>query len=122
MGDGISNLLCPLVFEIKSTLEVNKKKILTSENIAVLKAMLCANREADPEKIKIAAYYSVMRPTLMAPKGKPYSSWAGLISPAFSSISPSLAAMRPRAPVQALVLSAARAFGPASVTNLIRRA
>lgn len=50
--DGISNLLCPLVFEIKSILEANKKKILTSENIDVLKAMLCANREAEPEKIK----------------------------------------------------------------------
>ncbi len=45
----------------------------------VLAAMLEKNPPFQPDNVKIVAYYSVMKPTLMAPKGKPYSTWEGLL-------------------------------------------
>ena len=45
----------------------------------VLAALLEKNPPFDPAKVKIVAYYSVMKPTLMAPKGKPYSTWEGFL-------------------------------------------
>lgn len=53
--------------------------LLFASPTPVLAAMLEKKPPFDPNKVKIAAYYSIMRPTLMAPKGKPYSSWEGLI-------------------------------------------
>lgn len=53
--------------------------ILLASPTPVIAALLEKKPPFDPTKVKIAAYYSVMRPTLMAPKGKPYSTWAGLI-------------------------------------------
>jgi tripartite-type tricarboxylate transporter receptor subunit TctC len=53
--------------------------ILLASPTPVIAALLEKKPPFDPAKVKIAAYYSVMRPTLMAPKGKPYSTWAGLI-------------------------------------------
>ncbi len=45
----------------------------------VLAALLEKNPPFDPAKVRIVAYYSVMKPTLMAPKGKPYSTWEGFL-------------------------------------------
>lgn len=53
--------------------------LLFASPTPVLAAMLEKNPPFDPIKVKIAAYYSVMKPTLLAPKGKPYSSWEGLL-------------------------------------------
>ena len=53
--------------------------VLLASPTPVIAALLEKKPPFDPEKVKIAAYYSVMRPTLMAPKGKPYSTWAGLV-------------------------------------------
>ncbi len=53
--------------------------ILLASPTPVIAALLEKKPPFDPTKVKIAAYYSVMRPTLMAPKGKPYSTWKGLI-------------------------------------------
>lgn len=53
--------------------------ILLASPTPVIAALLEKKPPFDPTKVKIVAYYSVMRPTLMAPKGKPYSTWKGLI-------------------------------------------
>ncbi len=53
--------------------------ILLASPTPVLAALLEKKPPFDPVKVKIVAYYSVMKPTLVAPKGKPYSTWAGLI-------------------------------------------
>lgn len=45
----------------------------------VIAALLEKNPPFDPTKVKVVAYYSIMKPTLMAPKDKPYSSWEGFI-------------------------------------------
>ncbi len=45
----------------------------------VLAALLEKNPPFKPSNVKIVAYYSIMKPTLMAPKGKPYSTWEGLL-------------------------------------------
>jgi len=54
--------------------------LLLASPTPVIAALLEKKPPFDPEKVKIAAYYSVMKPTLMAPKGKPYSNWKGLVS------------------------------------------
>ena len=53
--------------------------ILLASPTPIIAALLEKKPPFDPSKVKIAAYYSVMKPTLMAPKGKPYSSWEGLV-------------------------------------------
>jgi tripartite-type tricarboxylate transporter receptor subunit TctC len=53
--------------------------LLLASPTPIIAALLEKKPPFDPAKIKIAAYYSVMKPTLMAPKGKPYSSWQGLL-------------------------------------------
>lgn len=53
--------------------------ILLASPTPVIAALLEKKPPFDPANVKIAAYYSVMKPTLMAPKGKPYSSWDGLV-------------------------------------------
>ena len=53
--------------------------LLLASPTPVLAALLEKNPPFDPGKVKIVAYYSIMKPTLMAPKGKPYSTWEGLI-------------------------------------------
>ena len=45
----------------------------------VLAALLEKNPPFKPANVKIVAYYSIMKPTLMAPKGKPYSTWEGFL-------------------------------------------
>ena len=53
--------------------------LLFASPTPVLAALLEKKPPFDPANVKIVAYYSVMKPTLMAPKGKPYSSWEGLV-------------------------------------------
>lgn len=53
--------------------------ILLASPTPVIAALLEKKPPFDPANVKIVAYYSIMRPTLMAPKGKPYSTWDGLI-------------------------------------------
>lgn len=53
--------------------------ILLASPTPVIAALLEKKRPFEPDNVKIVAYYSVMKPTLMAPKGKPYSTWDGLI-------------------------------------------
>lgn len=53
--------------------------LLFASPTPVIAALLEKNPPFDPNNVKIVAYYSVMKPTLMAPKGKPYSSWDGLV-------------------------------------------
>ena len=54
--------------------------ILLASPTPVIAALLEKKPPFDPVKVKIAAYYSVMKPTLVAPKGKPFSTWKGLVS------------------------------------------
>jgi tripartite-type tricarboxylate transporter receptor subunit TctC len=53
--------------------------ILLASPTPVIAALLEKKPPFDPRKVKIAAYYSIMKPTLVAPKGKPYSTWDGLV-------------------------------------------
>lgn len=46
----------------------------------VMAALIEKNPPFDPADVKIAAYYSVMKPTLVGPKDKPYSTWDGLVA------------------------------------------
>ena len=54
--------------------------VLMASPTPVMAALMEKNPPYDPENVRIAAYYSVMKPTLVAPKGKPYSTWAGLVA------------------------------------------
>lgn len=54
--------------------------VLMASPTPVMAALIEKNPPYDPENVRIAAYYSVMKPTLVAPKGKPYSTWAGLVA------------------------------------------
>jgi len=54
--------------------------ILLASPTPVMAALIEKNPPFDPEKIRIPAYYSVMKPTLVAPKDKPYSTWEGLVA------------------------------------------
>ena len=53
--------------------------LLLGSPTPVIAALLEKNPPFDPDNVKIVAYYSVMKPTLMAPKGKPFSTWDGLV-------------------------------------------
>jgi tripartite-type tricarboxylate transporter receptor subunit TctC len=53
--------------------------ILLASPTPVIAALLEKKPAFDPRKVKIVAYYSIMKPTLVAPKDKPYSSWDGLV-------------------------------------------
>ncbi len=57
----------------------NGHTILLASPTPVIAALLEKKRPFEPDNVKIVAYYSIMKPTLMAPKGKPYSTWDGLI-------------------------------------------
>lgn len=47
----------------------------------VMAALIEKNPPFDPAKdVKIVAYYSVMKPSLLAPRGKPYHTWDGFIN------------------------------------------
>jgi tripartite-type tricarboxylate transporter receptor subunit TctC len=54
--------------------------VLLGSPTPVIAALLEKQPPFDPTKVKIVAYYSIMKPTLIALKGKPYSSWDGLVS------------------------------------------
>ena len=54
--------------------------ILMASPTPVMAALMEKSPPYDPANVRIAAYYSVMKPTLVAPKGKPYSTWAGLVT------------------------------------------
>jgi tripartite-type tricarboxylate transporter receptor subunit TctC len=45
----------------------------------VLAALAEKKPPFDPGNVKIVAYYSVMKTTLMSPKGKPYDTWDGFV-------------------------------------------
>jgi len=53
--------------------------ILLASPTPVMAALIEKNPPYDPTNVRIAAYYSVMKPTLVAQKGKAYSTWAGLV-------------------------------------------
>ncbi len=53
--------------------------VLLASPTPVLAAMAEKKPPFDTGNIKIVAYYSVMKTTLMAPKGKPYDTWDGFI-------------------------------------------
>ena len=47
----------------------------------VMAALIEKNPPFDPAKdVKVVAYYSVMKPTLLAPRDKPYHTWDGFIN------------------------------------------
>ncbi|MGZ0190323.1 MAG: Bug family tripartite tricarboxylate transporter substrate binding protein [Alphaproteobacteria bacterium] len=54
--------------------------VLLASPTPVMAALIEKNPPYDPANVKIAAYYSVMKPTLVGPKGKPYSTWEGLVA------------------------------------------
>ena len=54
--------------------------LLLASPTPVLAALAEKDPPFDPAAVKIVAYYSVMKPTLMAPKNKPYSTWEGLVN------------------------------------------
>ncbi len=53
--------------------------VLLGSPTPVIAAMLEKKAPFDPAKVKIVAYYSNMRTTVMAPKGKEYDSWKGFL-------------------------------------------
>lgn len=53
--------------------------IVLASPTPVLAALAEKKPPFDPSNVKIVAYYSVMKPTIMAPKGKPYDNWDGFI-------------------------------------------
>lgn len=55
--------------------------VIMASPTPVMAALSEKNRPFEPAKdIKVVAYYSVMKTTLMAPKGKPYDTWEGFIN------------------------------------------
>ena len=54
--------------------------VILASPTPVLAALAEKKPPFDPGKIKIVAYYSVMKTTLMSPKGKPYDTWKGFIA------------------------------------------
>ncbi len=54
--------------------------VLMGSPTPVIAALLEKQPPFDPTKVKIVAYYSIMKPTLIAPKDKPFSSWDGLVT------------------------------------------
>ena len=53
--------------------------LLFASPTPVLAALLEKTPPFDPANVKIVAYYSVMKPTLIVLKDKPYASWDGLV-------------------------------------------
>jgi len=53
--------------------------ILLASPTPVIAALMEAKPPFDPEAVKIAAYYSIMKPTMVAAKGKEWSTWEGLV-------------------------------------------
>ncbi len=53
--------------------------IILASPTPVLAALAEKKPPFDPGKVKIVAYYSVWKTTLIAPKGKPYDNWEGFI-------------------------------------------
>ncbi len=53
--------------------------VLLASPTPVIAALLEKKPPFDPSKVKLVAYYSVMKPTVMAMKDKPYANWDGLI-------------------------------------------
>jgi tripartite-type tricarboxylate transporter receptor subunit TctC len=54
--------------------------VILASPTPVLAAMAEKKPPFDTANVKIVAYYSVMKTTLMAPKGTPYDSWKGFIA------------------------------------------
>lgn len=54
--------------------------IILASPTPVMAALIEKNPPFDPANVKIAAYYSVMKPTLVGPKDKPYATWDGLVA------------------------------------------
>jgi tripartite-type tricarboxylate transporter receptor subunit TctC len=54
--------------------------VIMASPTPVIAAMLEKTPPYDPANVKIVAYYSVIRPTLMVPKNKPYSDWNGFVA------------------------------------------
>ncbi len=54
--------------------------ILLASPTPVMAALIEKNPPFDPANVKIPAYYSIMKPTLVGPKDKPYSTWDGLVA------------------------------------------
>lgn len=53
--------------------------VLLASPTPVLGSLIEKTPPFNPLNVKIVAYYSVFRPTLMVPKGKPYSDWQGFL-------------------------------------------
>lgn len=53
--------------------------ILLASPTPVIAALMEKKPPFDPEAVKIAAYYSIMKPTMVAAKGKEWSTWDGLV-------------------------------------------
>ncbi len=60
--------------------EADGHTILLASPTPVMAALMEKNPPFDPANVKIPAYYSVMKPTLVAQKDKPYSNWDGLVA------------------------------------------
>ena len=54
--------------------------ILLASPTPVMAALMEKKPPFDPQNVKIAAYYSVMKPTLIAPKDSAYSDWESLVA------------------------------------------
>ena len=53
--------------------------ILMASPTPVIAALMESKPPFNPDEVKIAAYYSVMKPTMVAAKGKEWSTWDGLV-------------------------------------------
>lgn len=54
--------------------------ILLASPTPVMAALMEKKPPFDPQNVKIAAYYSVMKPTLIAPKDSAYNDWASFVA------------------------------------------
>lgn len=53
--------------------------ILLASPTPIIAALQESDPPFDPNEVKVVAYYSVMKPTIVAPKDKPFSTWEGLV-------------------------------------------
>ena len=53
--------------------------ILLASPTPVIAALLESKPPFDPKAVKVAAYYSIMKPTLVAAQGQDWSNWEGLV-------------------------------------------
>ncbi|MGY9057431.1 MAG: Bug family tripartite tricarboxylate transporter substrate binding protein [Alphaproteobacteria bacterium] len=53
--------------------------ILLASPTPVIAALQETKPPFNPSEVKVAAYYSIMKPTLVGPKGEEYSTWEGLV-------------------------------------------